>query len=319
MIQEPITRNFNTNRWAPIPALLCLFLLPGCIGTDYVDELLGPDLSRVVIDEPSVELLLGEQYTLMAEYYDHSGRPASTPIIWTSRNESVATVDAEGVVTAAGLGQTEVIASVQNGPRDSLLVTVVGDPGAVASIEITGSTNSLMPGESVQLTATVRNFAGDVLSGIPLSWTSSAPLIVTVDGQGLAEGVSEGMAMIRATAEGVMSPAFEITVSGSDNLTGTFMGASGYNASGKVTIFEENGSFVVQLGADFESQSGPGLHVYLSPSKDSGSNGVDLGALQSISGEQSYNVPDGVNPNDYDFVLIYCKPFGVVFAYAELE
>lgn len=318
-MQENRVLRFKISRWASLTALLGLFFFPGCIGTDFVDELLGPDLSRLVIDETSVELFLGEEYTLMADYYDQGGQPAETAITWTSLNESIATVDEEGLVTATGLGQTEVIASVENGPRDSLLVTVVDDPDAVASIQITGFASSLAPGESVQLTATVRSRTGNVLDDVTPTWMSSAPEVATVSEQGLVEAVGDGEALIRATADGVTSPPFEISVSSGGNLTGTFKGASGYTASGGVTIFAEEESFIVRLESDFMSQNGPGLHVYLSTSKTSGSNGIDLGALESTSGEQTYTVPDGIDPADYDFVLIYCKPFSVVFAYAELE
>lgn len=90
-----------------------------------------------------------------------------------------------------------------------------------------------------------------------------------------------------------------------------------HTASGTASVFHSNGRHTVVLDP-FESQNGPDLKVYLSKSVDA-TEYVNLGQLKSITGKQSYDVPAGVNPANYPFVLIWCEKFSVIFAKAELK
>lgn len=97
---------------------------------------------------------------------------------------------------------------------------------------------------------------------------------------------------------------------------GTIMGV-GHTASGKVSLYEQNGGKIVFLDP-FSSQSGPDLKVYLS--KDIGaSNYIKLGVLKSTMGSQSYAVPLEINANDYHYVHIWCERYSVEFARAEIK
>ena len=71
--------------------LICL-AVSSCIGTDVVDDLIGPDLSKLTVDPHSISLPIGAQSQLMAIYLDYTGQPAETTILWHSRNENVASV-----------------------------------------------------------------------------------------------------------------------------------------------------------------------------------------------------------------------------------
>ena len=88
-------------------------------------------------------------------------------------------------------------------------VWMVGQGGA-AYRGVRGATVSVEPGtvafgalgRTRQLTATVRDGSGSVLAGMPVSWSSTAPASVTVDGSGLASAVATGSATVTATAQG---------------------------------------------------------------------------------------------------------------------
>ena len=71
--------------------------------------------------------------------------------------------------------------------------------------------------------------------------------------------------------------------------------------------------------SNFEASNGPGLHVYLSNQAEGVAGGIDLGELKSNEGAQQYALPDDININTYDYVIIYCKPFSVVFGNGELK
>jgi hypothetical protein len=63
--------------------------------------------------------------------------------------------------------------------------------------------------------------------------------------------------------------------------------------------------------------NGPDLYVYLAADK-SASDFVSLGKLKANNDNQNYNIPSQTNLTKYDTVLIWCRPFSVLFGSAEL-
>jgi hypothetical protein len=91
-----------------------------------------------------------------------------------------------------------------------------------------------------------------------------------------------------------------------------------HNAEGSARALPQNdGSHVLRL-EDFYSTPGPDLYVYLSTDK-----GIDdyisLGSLKANRGDQNYQIPPGTDLERYDHVLVWCKPFGVLFGSAQIQ
>jgi hypothetical protein len=59
---------------------------------------------------------------------------------------------------------------------------------------------------------------------------------------------------------------------------------------------------------DFTAANGPDLHVYLA-----------TGLLKANNGNQNYEIPDDVDLEKYDKVLVWCQMFSVLFGSAELQ
>lgn len=76
----------------------------------------------------------------------------------------------------------------------------------VASVTVTPASASLLVGATQQLTATVKDVAGNVLTDKTVIWTSSAPSVATVSGTGLVTAVGAGTAVITATSDGKNAP-----------------------------------------------------------------------------------------------------------------
>lgn len=102
---------------------------------------------------------------------------------------------------------------------------------------------------------------------------------------------------------------------------GNFQGADSFHkGSGTATIFQQGDKSILRL-EDFSSTNGPDLHVLLveniaaSQAKDLGET-LDLGSLKGNVGDQNYEIPAGTNLTKYKGVMIYCKPFHVVFSVA---
>jgi hypothetical protein len=91
----------------------------------------------------------------------------------------------------------------------------------------------------------------------------------------------------------------------------------GHTVSGTASIFDTAGQKTVLLDP-YSSQNGPDLKVYLS--KDAGASSyISLGKLKSTSGKQSYEIPNNPDITDYNFVLVWCEQFSVIFGKAELK
>lgn len=98
-----------------------------------------------------------------------------------------------------------------------------------------------------------------------------------------------------------------------------------HKGSGKAAIYRApDGSHLVRL-EDFKVTNGPDLHVLLSAHTDPMDRNElkndgfhDLGKLKGNIGSQNYTVPEGVDVAAQMSVVIYCKPFSVIFSVAPL-
>lgn len=96
-----------------------------------------------------------------------------------------------------------------------------------------------------------------------------------------------------------------------------------HGADGSATIYElPDGQRLLRFD-NFSSKNGPDLHVYLSTEAPTstfgglGENEIHLGALKGNIGSQNYAVPADADLSQYRSVVIYCRPFHVVFSTAE--
>ena len=102
-------------------------------------------------------------------------------------------------------------------------------------------------------------------------------------------------------------------------LTGSFVGAdAGHRGEGSFQLVEEEGERILEFSEDFASTRGPDLFVWLTSGDDT-EGFVSLGRLQSASGAQRYAVPEEVNLDDFDRVIVWCRAFRVLFSTAEFE
>ena len=101
--------------------------------------------------------------------------------------------------------------------------------------------------------------------------------------------------------------------------TGSFVGNGDgiHNAEGIAKVIPlQDGSNILRL-ENLQVTNGPDLYVYLATDK-SASDFVSLGKLKANNGNQNYNIPSETDLTKYDNVLIWCRPFSVLFGSAEL-
>jgi hypothetical protein len=122
-------------------------------------------------------------------------------ITWSSTNPAIAVVSATGLATAVSAGST-VISATSEGKVGQSTVTVSAPPPApVASVSVSPSSGTLNVGQALQLTATLRDASGNVLTGRTVTWASTNALIAGVNSQGLVTTLAAGTVTITASAE----------------------------------------------------------------------------------------------------------------------
>lgn len=189
---------------------LILARVEGASGTVTVRVERAPAAS-VTITPTSAALVVGDSTGLGATVRDASGALLGDRLpAWSSSNSAVATVSGTGMVRAVAAGSATIRATV-DGVTGTATVTVSAPPATpppppppapVATVTVTPSTTSVAPGATTQLTVTLRDANGNVLTGRTVAWTTSAAAVATVSGTGVVTGVAAGSATITATSEG---------------------------------------------------------------------------------------------------------------------
>lgn len=88
-------------------------------------------------------------------------------------------------------------------------------------------------------------------------------------------------------------------------------------ASGVVRIVKSGNETTIRY-ENYKTINGPDVRVYLAndlKAKDF----VDLGPIKGTEGNINYSVPNGVDINQYRYVLTWCEDFSVLFNSADLS
>lgn len=155
------------------------------------------NVASIKLSETSWSGLEGSSVKLTATI---SPEDATNPTItWSSSNESVATVDNEGNVTAVKVGSAMITTTAADGSgvTASCDVTVTAKVVQVTAITLSATEWSGVEGSSVKLTATV---SPDDATNPNVIWSSSDESVATVAEDGTVTAVKAGTAVITATA-----------------------------------------------------------------------------------------------------------------------
>jgi hypothetical protein len=171
----------------------------------------GITVATIEVTPNSVSRQIGQTVQLGVALKNANGDLVSGPAVtWTSSNQAVASVSNSGLVTALALGATT-ISAMAGGKTGTAQVTVEGTP--VANVIVLPETDTLLVGETVQLTAQLLDANGVVIPGRTPIWSTSAATVATVSENGQVTAISDGTATISASSGGVNDGAV-ITVFG---------------------------------------------------------------------------------------------------------
>ena len=173
-----------------------------------------------IIDVPSITLSdatlkAGETAVLTAAFDPDTTPESARGLKWSSDNESVATVDASGKVTAVGVGQARITATsevFEEASPAECVVTVNKNDVQIEGVALNETAVEVKPGDKLQLSASV------LPEGSPqgVTWSSSnaeiALVVALVDEAGLVTAIAEGTAVVTATSSADSSKSASCTV-----------------------------------------------------------------------------------------------------------
>lgn len=168
--------------------MVCLAVLASACSSDDPPNVLTVTPTTATID-------VGQTVQLSAELRSPEGAlvPGAT-YSWTSSSASSASVSPSGLVTGIRGGSVTITAS-SGGLQQAAEITV----NSVATrITLTPDTVRVLMGSTIQLVATVYSESDQVMPGVPVSYSMSAP-IAFVSASGVLTGTGAGQATVTAT------------------------------------------------------------------------------------------------------------------------
>jgi len=180
------------------PGITTITAALGSISASATLEVTNATIVSISITPVNRTIAPGTQLSFVATgtFSDSSTQVINRDSNWTSDNPAVATVGPGGTATGVAAGTANISATF-NGVTGSATLNV--SSATLTSITVTPATAVLAPASSLAYTATGTYSDGSkqVVTSV-VSWTSSAPDVVSISGSGQATGQSAGTALITA-------------------------------------------------------------------------------------------------------------------------
>jgi len=223
-------------------------------------------VASVAVTPTPLSMSVGQATQLAATLTDSSGRVLTGRVVtWASSNTSVATVSAQGSVTAVAAGSATITATSE-GKSGTAAVTVSNV--AVGSVVVQPQAPTITQGANVQLSATVRDVNGVIVTDRVVTWSSASPAVATVSSSGVVTGVGGGTATITATSEGrsgttlvtvqqlpvatvTVQPANDtVLIGGTAQLTAVAKDSAGRTLTGRAIAWHSNSTAIATVDAN---------------------------------------------------------------------
>lgn len=185
---------------AKLWSCLALAGMAGCGGSEPQEPRRVPASIAIAPETPTVPQLLTRQLT--ATVADAAGHPIDgEPVTFSSSDPAIVTVSPTGLLTSVGPLGSAVITAADGELTGTVTATVTQRP---VQVVVTPDPIVLNRSLSVALAAAVLDGHQDTIPGIPLTFTSSAIAVVTVDALGVVQSQGPlGTASIRVTGGGI--------------------------------------------------------------------------------------------------------------------
>lgn len=147
----------------------------------------------ITLDAESAFLHIGDKKQLTATILPADA--SNQKVVWSSSDDTIASVDQEGLVTALKVGKVQITATAEEGALKAVCEVEVA--AFVSGIKFDKNELELYNGDTYTLQATI---LPEDANNKTLSWSSSSPTIATVDENGMITAITAGTTTITATA-----------------------------------------------------------------------------------------------------------------------
>ena len=155
----------------------------------------GTPVTKIALSGAPASMLKGATATITATITPTNA--TNKAVTWTSSNTSFATVDANGKVTAKGVGTVTITATAKDGSGVKATCQIkVTNP--VTKIVLSGAPENMIKGNTATVKATVTPTDA---TDKAVTWSSSATAIATVSTSGVVTAKEPGTVTITATAK----------------------------------------------------------------------------------------------------------------------
>lgn len=187
---------------AAAPLLFALLALAACGEGNGTTDPSDTEVARVEVTAAAASVSENQSAQLSARALTASETVlAGKTFTWQSSNTAVATVDASGVVRGVVEGSATITATESASGKSGTLAVAV-TPAPVAAVSVSAPQPRVKSGKQLQLSVTLTDGTGRVLSGRPVTWSTSAPGVATVGANGLLLAAAPGSVTITAASGG---------------------------------------------------------------------------------------------------------------------
>ncbi len=257
--------NFISNSLNDNDIIQCIIIGINNCGND--DSAKSNIIKMKINPLPEQPVISGKDTICIGELFTFKSSVNSST--WVSQNNTIVTISNNGIVTGIAKGNTTIINTVSNNcgiNTKTFEITVLPTP---SSIVITG-VNSVDVGKKIKLNA---NIDGGI-------WSSSNPLIATIDNLGIVSGVSFGNVVINyniKNACGISNGSYNISVTSNDLFFPNFFSP---NNDGKNDLYKVFGSSIRRLELNIFNQWGE--LVFTTKNNNIGWDGTFKGKQQPV-------------------------------------
>lgn len=182
-------------------------------------DLMVTEVASLTFVPPYQPLVAGKSYDIYVSVQDTAGRClCETPVTWSVSDTLVARIvpnsryNQSARMHVLRAGEFTVTVTVEGMRTDSTFTALHGDRVDLWHPHAPFDAEYVALGGSRKLPARVLDVQSAEIPGREITWTSSDPEVVSVDGEGVIRGLRPGLATITASAEGARSASTPVRV-----------------------------------------------------------------------------------------------------------